>query len=252
MPRALNLLRRSPHYRRDAFDAGLKANGFQVLHGMRDKPLRNDVLVVWNRDGGYDEEAQRFEAVGARVLVVENGYLGNGWRGGLWFSMALGQHAGAGEWFPDGPQRWDALGVELAPWRTGAETLILGQRGIGSPVVKSPQRWAEDVQRRIGGRIRAHPGKEPQKVSLEKDLRNVGQVVTWASSAALTALTMGVPVFYDFPQWIGAGACRPLSEWGAEPKRDDAARLEMFRRLFWAVWSIEEVSSGTAFKRLLA
>lgn len=254
MPRALNLLRSSPHYRREAFDEGLKANGFKVLHGvMRDRPCPDDVLVVWNRDGGYDEEAQRFERHGARVVVVENGYLGNGWNGGLWYAMALGQHAGAGQWFEGGPERWDRFGVDLAPWRTGSgETLILAQRGIGPPDVRSPHHWAESVQKRIGGRIRQHPGNSIPTVSLERDLKHVDQVVTWHSAGALTALMMGIPVWHAFDQWIGARAARPLSEWGGEPKRDDADRLAMFRRLSWAMWQLEEVKNGTAISHLLS
>lgn len=253
MPRALNLLRRSPHYRRDAFDAGLKAAGYQVVHTLRDKIRSDDVLVVWNRDGGFDEEAMRFEHAGARVLVAENGYLGNEWNGALWYSLALGQHAGAGKWFPGGPERWDALGVPLAPWRTGGtETLILAQRGIGAPGVKSPDRWAENTQRRIGGRIRPHPGNGPAPVPLPRDLRDVAQVLTWHSAAALMALLTGVPVWYGFDRWIGAGACRPLAEFGGEPLRDDAARLAMFQRMAWSMWTVNELYSGVPFKHLLA
>ena len=72
-------------------------------------------------------------------------------------------------------------------------------------------------------------------IPLADDLTGTGSVVTWNSGAALKALKLGVAVWYEFPQWIGARAARPLAEWGAEPKRDDADRLAMFRRLAWAI-----------------
>lgn len=250
MRRALNLLRPSLHYRKSSFDDGLSAAGFKLVERLPD-PKPGDVLLCWNRYAGNHELAQQFERAGASVLVAENGLLGKGWRGGEWFALALGHHSGAGEWKPAGSERWDGWAVELAPWRTGgAETVILGQRGIGERGIRSPDHWAESVRGRIGGRVRAHPGTSQAK-PLAADLADARQVVTWHSGAALQALTMGVPVWYAFPQWIGAGAARPLSEWPGEPKRDDAARLAMFRRLAWAMWNLDEVRTGEPIRRLL-
>jgi hypothetical protein len=250
LKRAQNLLRESLHYRSEAFASGLQAAGFSVVKLIAD-PTPEDLLLTWNRYSRFDVEACRFEAAGARVVVVENGYLSKSWRGGNWFSMALGHHAGAGTWNVGGPERWDAIGAEIAPWRTEGETVILGQRAIGERGIASPDGWAESVQRRIGGRIRQHPGKYQPAVSLEQDLRTAGQVVTWASSAALLALIAGVPVWYGFDRWIGAQAGLPLALYGAEPKRSDADRLAMFRRLAWAMWTLEEIRDGRAFDHLL-
>lgn len=251
MPRALNLLRHSLHYRREAFDAGLRAAGFDVVAELRD-PRPGDLLLIWNRYAGFDEQARHFEARAATVLVTENGWLGKAWCGGEWFALSAGQHGGAGRWPQGGPERWDFWGAELAPWRAGgAESLILGQRGIGSTEVRSPARWAEVTQRRCGGRIRPHPGTGPA-LPLADDLTAAREVFTWNSGAALLALMQGVPVWHDFPQWIGAGAARPLSEWPGEPKRDEAARLAMFRRLAWAMWTLDEIRTGAPIARLAA
>lgn len=250
MRRALSLLRHPPVYRRERFAEGLQAAGYQLCQALPD-PRPGDLLVIWNRYSIYDTEARRFEQACASVLVAENGYLA-GTIPGKWHALAVGHHGGAGRYRYGGPQRWDALGVDLAPWRAdGREVLILGQRSIGEPGIASPPGWAEATQKRIGGRIRPHPGKHGIGPPLVDDLRDVRCVVTWASSAALIALMHGVPVWYEMPRWIGAGACRSLAEWGAEPKRDDAARLEMFRRLIWAQATVEEIQSGEAFRRLL-
>lgn len=75
-------------------------------------------------------------------------------------------------------------------------------------------------------------------------------MVTWNSGAALKALKLGVAVWYEFTQWIGAQAARPLSEWGAEPKRDDADRLAMFRRMAWSMFTLDEIRTGEPIARL--
>lgn len=252
-PRAQVVLRDGLHYRRHAFEAGLESAGYKIKADIRD-PAREDVLVIWNRTHRGADEAYRFEHVGARVLVAENGYLGKSWLDGNWYALSIGHHAGTGEWVVGGPDRWDSLNVVLAPWRVGGtETVLLGQRGIGEYQVQSPEGWAEKWQKKIGGRIRPHPGKDHESsIPLEEDLANAKQVVTWASSAALRALMLGVPVWYELPRWIGAEASLHVSLFGqVEPKMDDAARLSMFRKLIWAMWRVEEIESGAAFRHLL-
>lgn len=250
--KAYVLLREQVHYRRQAFASGLSACGFQVDYTPPVRPNPEDLLVVWNRYGGGERTAQAFERAGARVLVAENGYLGKDWLGETWYAVALSQHNGAGKW-PAGPDsRWDSLGVELAPMREGGEVVLLPQRGIGPPGVAMPREWTDQTYTRlrargIKARVRAHPGQN-KCVPLEQDLERAGAVVTWGSGAALKALVMGIPVFYDFPQWIGAPACARFDE-GMVPATD--CRLAMFRRLIWAQWRLRELADGTAFRHLL-
>ena len=250
--RALCLIRSAPVYRHQSFCRGLQAAGYELVARL-DRPTPDDVLVIWNRYGSWDEQAKRFEAAGARVVVVENGYLGKDWLGGTWFSMALGHHAGAGRWVYGGSHRWDALGVDLGPMRTGGkEIVILGQRGIGEPGIASPDRWAEQTRAKVGGRIRPHPDvRGVAQVPLADDLRRASAVVTWASSAALRALLLGIPVYYEMPKWIGGTAACPLAKWPASAWQNSGDRLEMFRRLAWAQWRLTEIESGVAFGHLL-
>jgi hypothetical protein len=244
------LLRSPIQYRREAFNSGLQAVGFKLATAIRD-PGPGDCLLIWNRYSGYAEQAQQFERAGASVLVAENAYLPN-LGGRKWYALALGHHNGAGTWPKGAPDRWDALRADLGPWRApGGEVVILGQRGIGEKGLGSPDGWAERTQKRIGGRIRQHPARGGKAVPLEDDLREASAVVTWGSAAAIRAVTLGVPVWYDFPQWIGALAGKPLLEWGSEPKCDDAARVAMLRRLVWAQWSLQEIESGEAITKVL-
>lgn len=172
-------------------------------------------------------------------MVAENAAWGNGFSGESWYSLALNYHNTAGLFPVGGPERWDSLGVELAPWRDGHEIVILPQRGIGPQAVAMPQAWPEKVRRETGGRIRPHPGTK-NATPLEDDLARCRLAVTWGSGAAIKALLMGVKVRSEMPNWIGA------------QDNTDTGRLEMFRRLAWAQWRLSEIDSGEAFRRLLA
>jgi hypothetical protein len=255
--RAYLCLRPGVHYRREAFAAGLEACGYTVVQAVPLRPRLGDVLVIWNRYRDNARAADRFEAAGLPVLVAENGYLGNDFAGSRWYAIARNQHNGAGTWEVGGPERWDSLGVPLQPWRPpDGETIILPQRGIGPPGVAMPADWPSRTLDKlkahgIRARIRPHPGQGPA-LPLEVDLSNASRVVTWGSGAAIKALAWGCETFADFSEWIARPAALPVSALiEGHSKRDDAARLAVFRRLAWAQWRLDEIASGAAFEWLL-
>lgn len=222
----------------DAVVAGLKRCGYEVKQGVSLSPTAVDIFVTWNRIGLGHTVAQKFEAADRPVVVMENASWGNDFGGGSWLTVARGFHNTAA-CFPIGwPERWDALGVELASWRTAGETVILPQRGIGPSEVAMPHGWGERARRKYGGRIRAHPGQHHAK-PLADDLARCGRVVTWGSGAAIKALMMGIPVTSEMPRWIG------------EQNNTDSGRLAMFRRLAWANWTLNEIETGEPFARML-
>jgi hypothetical protein len=227
-------LRYSDGQRVDAFRVGLMRNGYRIEFGLPQSPRDNDLFLTWNRIGQADQVAKRFR----NVLVAENAAWGNGFAGGSWLTLARDRHNTAGMFPVGGSERWDSLGVELAPFRTGGETVILAQRGIGSAPTAMPSNWPADAQKRHGGRIRKHPGRT-KPIPLADDLRNCGKAVTWGSGAAIHALMMGIPVMAEMPGWIG------------EQDNSEAGRLDAFRRLAWAQWRITEIASGDAFEALL-
>lgn len=254
MPVAYLLVRREPHYRREAFEAGLRALGYQIGGEPRGMPTPADVLVIWNRYGRNHQTALNFERVGAAVIVVENGHLGRAWCGEQWYSLMLNNPAGAGHWPDLGPERWDSLGMQPCEWRkTGREIIVLAQRGIGPPNIRQPDHWHRETAAKLVRygrvRIREHPGERPAK-PLEDDLADALCCVTWASGAALKAIFMGVPVFYGYDKWIGALAALPLKHFTPQiPSYPD--RTPMFRRLLWANWRIPEILTGQPIRALL-
>lgn len=235
--------------RRAVYVEGLKRIGYSVCDGITYQPKRGDLMVTWNRIGAGQLAAQAFERHGLPVLVTENASWGSELAGKHWYTLARSYHNVA-KMFPIGDHdRWDRLGVDLAPWRSGGETVILASRGIGPPEYRMPYGWAhriavDSVQ---GGpcRVRPHPGKkyarsrESNRGSLESDLSGAGKVITWGSGAAVKALMWGIPVESHMPDWI------------ARQDNTDAGRLAAFRTLAWAQSTLDEIRSGEAFNRLL-
>ncbi|MCB1836274.1 MAG: hypothetical protein KDH99_01525 [Alcanivoracaceae bacterium] len=209
-----------------------------MIYGDTLNPQPGDIFVTWNRISTGERVARLFESRGLPVLVTENAAWGNGFAGDRWYSLAKTYHNTAGCFPVGGHDRWDALGVELAPFREFGETVLLPQRGIGSKPTVMARSWPGDALKRYGGRVRAHPGQRPAK-PLEDDLAHCGRVITWGSGAAIKALMMGIPVISEMPRWIG------------EQDNTDIGRLAMFRRLAWAQWRLSEFESGEAFAWLL-
>lgn len=265
--RAYCLIREKPWYRRDAFVAGLKAAGHEVVCEHPRRIDRDTLLVIWNRYNEGHLLAQKVEALGGRVLVAENGYLAVGGgtpkfevyspAGGQQdhrYALAEGWHNGGGRWPAGGPARWLQLGIELAPWRTdGDHILVCPNRSFGAPGRIMHPDWPERLAAKLRKatrrpvRIRPHPGNNAPKRSLEDDLKGAWAVYVWNSSAGVHAAVRGIPVFSDAPNWIlkGAASDGPVDA----PTLPD--RLPNFERLAWAQWSVAEIASGEPFKALL-
>ena len=256
--RAWSLIRAQPHYRHDAFLSGLRAAGYQVTDGAPSFPVRaGDVLVVWNRYYEHERIADRFEAGGGTVLCAENAYLRGRHDGGDYYALAIHGHNGIGRWHVGGPERWDALGVELAPWRAeGRHVLVAPNRSFGMRGYTMPNHWAQDAAERLRMRtsreirVRPHPGNDAPKVPLADDLRDAHCVVIWSSSVGVKALIAGVPVICEAPAWICKAATSPT--WEGLAQDWEARRIEALRALAWAQFTAEEIGSGEAFQSLLA
>lgn len=251
MPVAVVRVRALPHYRHDAFISGLKRAGYEVLPRAQPKSKR-DFLVVWNRYGIHDAEAERWERDGGTVLVAENGYIGKDGQGRQLYALSVGQHHAGLEC--DGDDRLASLDIELKPWRDGEYVLICGQRGIGSRLMASPPGWHALMNMRLREcgrpvRVRTHPGNSAPKVAIEDDLANAYACVIWSSGSGVKALSLGVPVFYAAPRWICEDAALRPESLGS-PLRDDAKREMAFRRMAGSQFTVAEIESGEPFLRV--
>lgn len=243
-------IRREPHYRRDAFEQGLLRAGFDVTTATPPPRSPKDWLVIWNRQGAQEKEADAWERAGGTVIVCENGYIGKDAHGQQLYAIAVGGHNGSG-WWPIGDEdRFSKLGIELRPFRSVYFSgpfghWVIAQRGIGSKLMKSPPRWAENKvaklkQRGILASIRPHPGNFKPKTSLEADLEGALGCHIWSSAAGVRALTLGIPVSFAAPHWI----CEGWHQHGGRRER-------VLHRMAHAQWTITEITSGEPFKRIL-
>ena len=232
-------LRKEPHYRRGSVEMGLKRLGYTV--GSHTRPLGKDsLLVIWNRKKGAEEAAaDRWEAQGGIVLVMENGYLQKVDKSH--YAISVHGHNGSG-WFPVGTEdRFTPLGFPLKPMRNGGtEVLVRGQRGIGSLLMASPPQWGEKFTAKlrakgINARHIGHPGNFVPKVPPIADMKNASHMHIWCSAMGVLALTEGIPVTHHAPHWICAGLER-------EPA---------LRRMAHGQWRHEEIASGEPFARIL-
>lgn len=256
MATATILLREGPTYRIDAFITGLRALKFSLTRAEQRFVRPGDLLIIWNRNGQFDQIATRYEKDGATVLVVENGWIGRDGHGRQFLAMCKSHHNGAGKWNVRDPSRWEGFKIQVQPWREkGKHVLIVPQRGIGPKGVAMPVEWPRQIVNRLRLRTkrtlryREHPGVRRHDVPIEPDFVNAHAVVTWGSGGAIKAISQGIPVFYEMPDWIGA----PAATRGIDDIENVflGDRLPMFRRLAWAMWRVDEIASGEAFKCLL-
>lgn len=254
MPAACCLVRDRPHYHHSQFVTGLIAAGYKVSDRPADHPKPDDLLLIWNRSGSRDHAARQYETAGAKVIVAENGWIGETAAGGKFYALCRNHHNGTGTWPVGEADRWPLLNVELKPWReSGNHIVVLCSRGIGCPGVAQPREWPRQIVKRLAAvtkrpiRVRPHPGTS--NTPLEPDLAGAHAVVTWASGAAIKAIAAGIPAFYDLKGWIGGPAARQGIEGIEDPFLGD--RLPMFRRLAYAQWSSDEIASGGPFRWLV-
>lgn len=263
--RAFCLIREQPYYRRDAFTAGLRAAGHEVHLRQPDRYDRNTLLVIWNRYQLMHDLALRTEEAGGRVLVAENGYVGqdgghpkfqvhpHGPKPNDYYALAEGWHNGGRVPEGDG-SRWAAVGVPLKPWRAdGDHILICPNRSFGVPGRMMHPDWDVRTMHQISKytkrpiKIRKHPGNNEPKRPLEADLEGAWACVVWSSSAGVHSLINGIPTFCDAPFWVikGAGAGGHIDA-PVLPEREP-----FFARLGWSQWTCTEIESGEPFRRLL-
>jgi hypothetical protein len=258
MRTAYVLIRQQPHYRHDAFVAGLTRAGFRTRTAYAGEAIQpGDVVVIWNRYAHFEFTARKFEEAGGIVLVAENGFVGRDAEGRQLYQLARGRHAGFGDFVVGQGDRWAGLGIALEPWhREGDHVLVCSQRGIGTPPVAMPSDFVTRAtlllkhytRRKLVFRYHPETPQGREQPSLESQLAGAHACVIWTSSAGVTALASGVPVFYIAERWILEGAAsRDLTLIDNPPRPD---RMPAFQRMAWAQWKVDEIEAGTPFRFL--
>jgi len=265
MPNAWITLRHQPPYRSASFADGLQAAGFtpQLRFPQPNEVKKEDVVVTWNLNPRYRGPAMAAKNIGARLIVAENGYIQKYHDLEPYYALARDGHNGAGFWYVGAEDRWAKLEQPLYKWQDNPKghILIADQRGIGSDIMRCPPIFADNIVHKIKRifakhdkrnipeiRIRTHPGRHLPKNTLAEDLRGARAVVTWASNVANVAVQVGLPTFRIAPYHVNEAVLDNLDHLIDPPHTD---RIEAFKKLAWAQWSLAEIQDGTAFKNLL-
>lgn len=251
-PIAYSFIRDLPHYRSDAFKAGLRACGFEVCRGVPRDPLPGDVVVSWNRYQDADNLAKRAERIGASVLVAENGYFGQDSKGRRLYAISKNQHHHGGN--KPKPHSWN-----VKPHQSnGSHILICAQRGIGSELMASPYNWHRKIERSLKSmtgrpiKIRLHPGRNAPSTSLADDLKNAHACVIWSSACGIEAMLEGVPVIYNAPRFIGETGAIKFNE---SLDIENLPQMPVKNALDYVSgnqYSVEQIATGQPFKELLS
>jgi hypothetical protein len=218
----------------------------------------DDVVVTWNKTARSAHVIKMAREGGAAVIVAENGYHGKDENGIQRYALALDGHNGSGRWYAPDRSRLDALSINFQPFRIpfNNSVLIADQRGIGSPIMRSPPLFGDKMEQRLKSvgwetRVRRHPGQDEPSVPLMDDLADVSALVVWSSNCATAALIAGIPTFFTAPITVTAGASRPVEELLEKDFREFGPRDKAFARMAWAQWTVREMTSGEPFRVLL-
>ena len=230
----------------------MKRLGYALAERPKNEPEPDDALVIWNRLPTVDEHAKRYEAAGAHVIVCEHGWV----KPERLYAIQRNHHNGAGSWYVGRRSRWPGFGIDVKPWRTkGEHILVVPQRGMGIPGVAMPRDWTsiilqdltEMTDRPIRVRypeFRIHP--------IEPDFEDAHAVVTWASGAGIKAIINGCPVFYEMLNWVGWPAAMRLTGLTDFERPYLGERETLTHNISWAMWTTEEIERGEPFELCLS
>lgn len=236
-----------------------------------------DAAAVFSLHGPGQAILTDYRQRGTPLVVVDYGYVRRGTPhegrthpGKFYYSVGLNGlngHADFKNHLMPG-DRWQALGVELKPWKTdGKYIVVCGQKNqdiaIGNQI---PRVWAQRTIRAIQAIttrpviFRPHPLDPAQKrpigvphsehSTLAEALSEAWACVAYNSNSLVEALIQGVPAFALGPGSMVDGVCNTDLSQLADPVRPD--RQQWAHSLAYAQWTINEMREGLPWTHLFA
>lgn len=270
--RAFVLIKDQAPYPRSSVIAGLQALGYDVCtDGLSSSFNKKDLLVTWTPwESSLSQRAgDMHKERGGKWIVLENGYIQTTT---TQYAVGLNGFNGWGNHRNDNspPDRWESLGLEIKPWRTeGEHVLLFAQMGGHDYSLTMPGYWPDDVVQRLSLLTRRPIIYRPKPsrpkyltrqyknvtmppfngVPLSNYFENAWVAVVYSSKAAVEALRCGIPALYDGPMSI----LRTVVERGIDLVENPPLpeRWPFFCDLAYAQWSKEEIATGVPFQRLL-
>jgi hypothetical protein len=194
-----------------------------------------DLVVLaslWAKNGDI---LNAYRARGIPVLVIDLGFIRN--KGHRQASLNGLNHVPG---FPCPPDRWDALGCDVRP--SGGDpdgcVLVAAQRPCDAShglTEAAYNAWLATQD----GKIRWHPIERENEQTLAEDLAGARMLKTLCSTAGLEALMAGIPAVADQPERAVWGELSGITLPGM------AERLNLFHRIAYGQWTMEEMRDGT-------
>lgn len=174
--------------------------------------FKKDIPASWRRGVVIEEQKKRKKP----VVILDSGYVKRGSGVNAYYACGLNGLNGHADFKNKNmpPDRWQALGVPLLPWRkTGSHVVLCGQVPWDASVQHIDMiAWLHETAKLIRQNTdreivyRPHPlavkqsparlpGCRTSVVALKEDLNNAWAVVTYNSNTGVDAILHGIPNF---------------------------------------------------------
>lgn len=211
-------------------------------------------IVTYGALRGLGELLRDAQREGRGWLYLDNGYFRPGHYDGYYrATLNAYQHDGTGN---ASPARWERLGKQILPWRTGGRSVMIcppgevyaGLRGFNAA------QWLADTLATLKQHtdrpivVRSKPKKGEKGEPLWTSLRDCHALVAHSSNSAVEALQFGIPVFCTAP--CAASLMGSADICTIETPRYPDGREQWAWNLAAAQWTLAEMRDGTCWSEL--
>lgn len=259
----------------DAFHSGCKSLGYDCSFNSND----GDIDVIWSvlfhgRMAGNRAIWERAMAQSKPVVVLEVGGIKRGttWKVGL---NGINRDA---SFAADGcdNRRCDLLDLQLKPWRTDGEYILLcGQhdRSLQWDMLPSMDRWVaetikniraytdrpiifrphprcpvKNIERQFKDVIRQNPRHLPNTYdSFDMGFDDIYTTVSWTSNPGIHSVIEGIPAYTSPSSLAWDVSIKSLTNLNNPPLPD---RQQWLNDYSYTEWTVEEIAQGIPLKRL--
>ena len=148
-------------------------------------------------------------------------------------------------------ERWQALGIELQPWKQAGEYVLLLEQHCGDLAAPDVDEFRQEINRECARRewplsVRPHPSYHHNERTLAEDLADASLAITWCSTAAVEAVIAGVPTYTLGPGSIAA----PVTSHSLSDAPYLGDRIAWANRLAYRQWAMAELADGSAWPHI--
>lgn len=203
----------------------------------------HDVIVCWG-DRAPVKDRPRLMLEAGYINGAGSGYIENRLR---FISTSWnGLHGRADNITEYPPDRWEALGIKLEPWRAVGDYVLVLDQCPGDAQAPDMQDW-HAVLRSVKHKWKRYKKRNHPLMGntrpLARDLAGAAVCVTWNSTAAVESVIAGIPTVT-----LDDGAiARPVTSHSIFDPLYIGPREQWAYNLAYRQWSLDELTSGVAW-----